>query len=134
MIKLLVMQKYELRETATTPYVNFDPDTGVIRMEGRSIPENVIDFYQPILRWIDEYATNSQPETIVHLKFEYFNTSSSKRIFDIMKKFEKLAVDTGKKVTINWYFEEDDEDIYFAGNDYKALINKVDFNLVEIKG
>ena len=70
MIKLLVMQKYELRETATTPYVNFDPDTGVIRMEGRSIPENVIDFYQPILRWIDEYATN-QPETIVHLKFEY---------------------------------------------------------------
>ena len=51
-----------------------------------------------------------------------------------MKKFEKLAVDTGKKVTINWYFEEDDEDIYFAGNDYKALINKVDFNLVEIKG
>jgi hypothetical protein len=39
----------------------------------------------------------------------------------------------GKKVTINWYFEEDDEDIYFAGNDYKALINKVEFNLIELK-
>jgi hypothetical protein len=55
-------------------------------MEGRSIPENVIDFYQPILRWIDEYAQNPLPETLVHMKFEYFNTSSSKRIFDIMKK------------------------------------------------
>ena len=113
--------------------VNFDHTTGVIKMEGRSIPENVIDFYQPILRWIDEYAQNPLPQTLVHMKFEYFNTSSSKRIFDIMKKLEKMAIDTGTKVTINWYFEEDDEDIYFAGNDYKALINKVDFNLIELK-
>jgi len=127
------MVKYELKETATTPFINFDHTTGVIKMEGRSIPENVIDFYQPILRWIDEYAQNPLPQTLVHMKFEYFNTSSSKRIFDIMKKLEKMAIDTGTKVTINWYFEEDDEDIYFAGNDYKALINKVDFNLIELK-
>lgn len=127
------MVKFELKETATTPYISFDPETGIVRMEGRSIPENVIDFYQPILRWIDEYSKKPQPETVVHLKFEYFNTSSSKRIFDIMKKFEKLAIDADTKVTINWYFEEDDEDIYFAGNDYKALINKIDFNLVEVK-
>lgn len=127
------MLKFELKETATTPFVNFDYASGVIKMEGRSIPENVIDFYQPILRWIDEYAQNPLHETLVHLKFEYFNTSSSKRIFDIMKKLERMAIDTGTKVTINWYFEEDDEDIYFAGNDYKALINKVEFNLIELK-
>jgi hypothetical protein len=127
------MVKLELKETATTPYINFDPTSGVIRMEGRSIPENVIDFYQPILGWVEEYGKSIQPETTVHLKFEYFNTSSSKRIFDLMKKFEKIAIETGAKVTINWYYEEDDEDIYFAGNDYKALINKVDFNLIEIK-
>ena len=50
-----------------------------------------------------------------------------------MKKFEKIGIETGTKVTINWYYEEDDEDIFFAGNDYKALINKVEFNLIEIK-
>ncbi|HNT42321.1 MAG TPA: DUF1987 domain-containing protein [Tenuifilaceae bacterium] len=127
------MLKLELKETATTPYINFDPTSGVIRMEGRSIPENVIDFYQPILGWVEEYGKNIQPETTVHLKFEYFNTSSSKRIFDLMKKFEKIGIETGTKVTINWYYEEDDEDIFFAGNDYKALINKVEFNLIEIK-
>lgn len=127
------MVKFELKETATTPYINFDQATGVIKMEGRSIPENVIDFYQPILRWIDEYSQNPVSETLVHMKFEYFNTSSSKRIFDIMKKLEKMAIESGTKVTINWYFEEDDEDIYFAGNDYKALISKVEFNLIELK-
>jgi hypothetical protein len=49
-----------------------------------------------------------------------------------MKKVEAIASQNDKKVSIYWYYEEDDEDIYFAGNDYKALINKVDFNLVEL--
>jgi hypothetical protein len=125
------MVKFELKETATTPYVIFDHTTGVLKIDGRSIPENVIDFYHPILRWIDEYSKEPCETTEITLKFEYFNTSSSKRIFDIMKKLEKMATDTGKRVVINWYYEEDDEDIFFAGNDYKALISKVEFNLIE---
>lgn len=125
------MVKFELKETATTPYVIFDHSTGLLKIDGRSIPENVIDFYHPILRWIDEYGKNPCETTEITLKFEYFNTSSSKRIFDIMKKLEKMATDTGKRVVINWYYEEDDEDIFFAGNDYKALISKVEFNLIE---
>jgi hypothetical protein len=125
------MVKLELKETATTPYVNFDHASGVLKIDGRSIPENVIDFYHPILRWIDEYSKTPAEKTEITLKFEYFNTSSSKRIFDIMKKLEKMATDTGRRVVINWYYEEDDEDIFFAGNDYKALISKVEFNLIE---
>ncbi len=126
------MVKFELKETPTTPYICFDSETGVMRIDGRSIPENVIDFYHPIIKWIDEYSQNPCDETVIHLKFEYFNTSSSKSIFDIMKKMEKISIESGKKVTINWYYEGDDEDIYFAGNDYKALISKVDFNLLEL--
>lgn len=126
------MLKLELKETPTTPSVLLDPDAGMIRIEGRSIPENVIDFYQPIINWIDTYAKDPMAKTEVHFKLEYFNTSSSKRLFDIMKKVESIATNTGKSVSINWYYEEDDEDIYFAGNDYKALITKIDFNLIEI--
>jgi len=127
------MVKFELKETATTPNINFDPVSGILKIEGRSIPENVIDFYHPVLRWIDDYGKTPNDQTEIHLKFEYFNTSSSKRIFDIMKKLEKIAIDTNQKVIINWYYEEDDEDIYFAGNDYKALISRVEFNLIELQ-
>ncbi|MDX9848546.1 MAG: DUF1987 domain-containing protein [Tenuifilaceae bacterium] len=126
------MQKLEIKETLTTPYVLLDSDQGEIRFEGRSIPENVIDFYQPLINWIERYSRDPSESTSVHFKLEYFNTSSSKRIFDIMKRMETIPATTGKSVTINWYYEEDDEDIYFAGNDYKALITKVDFNLVEM--
>ncbi|MFP4555354.1 MAG: DUF1987 domain-containing protein [Bacteroidales bacterium] len=126
------MTKLEIKETVTTPYVLLDPVSGVIKLEGRSIPENVIDFYQPIINWIDNYSKDPKDRTEVHFKLEYFNTSSSKRLFDIMKKVESISTIEGKVVFINWYYEEDDEDIYFAGNDYKTLITKIDFNLVEI--
>ncbi|MFO8021268.1 MAG: DUF1987 domain-containing protein [Perlabentimonas sp.] len=126
------MTKLELKETVTTPYVLLDSDAGVIKLEGRSIPENVIDFYQPIINWIDNYSKEPKDKTEVHFKLEYFNTSSSKRLFDIMKKVESISAIEGKKVFINWYYEEDDEDIYFAGNDYKTLITKIDFNLIEM--
>jgi hypothetical protein len=126
------MQKIELKETITTPYLLLDADNGMIKVEGRSIPENVIDFYQPILNWIDSYLKEPKDKTEVHFKLEYFNTSSSKRLFDIMKKVENIASLENKTAVINWYYEEDDEDIYFAGNDYKALITRTDFNLIEI--
>lgn len=126
------MQKLELKETLTTPYVLLDAELGVLRFEGRSIPENVIDFFQPLINWIERYAKEPKDRTEVHFKLEYFNTSSSKRIFDIMKKVETIPSIKGKVVIISWYYEEDDEDIYFAGNDYKALITKVEFNLVEM--
>jgi hypothetical protein len=126
------MQKFELKETGTTPYVLLDGEKGVLTFEGRSIPENVIEFYHPIIKWIEEYSLSPQEETQVYFKLEYFNTSSSKRIFDVMKRVETMAVQTGKKVIVNWYYEEDDEDIFFAGSDYKALITKVEFNLNEL--
>lgn len=126
------MQKFELKETSTTPYVLLDNLNGIIKLEGRSIPENVIDFYQPIIHWIESYIKEPCNTTLVHFKLEYFNTSSSKRIFDIIKKVETIAAQEGKTVTINWYYEEDDEDIFFAGNDYKTLVPKVEFNLLEL--
>ncbi|HZJ74497.1 MAG TPA: DUF1987 domain-containing protein [Perlabentimonas sp.] len=126
------MQKIELKEAVTTPYVLLNADIGEIRIEGRSIPENVIDFYYPILSWIDNYVKEPKDTTTVFFKLEYFNTSSSKRLFDIMKKVETIASQPEKKVVINWYYEEDDEDIYFAGSDYKVLIGKAEFNLIEM--
>ncbi|MDY0201181.1 MAG: DUF1987 domain-containing protein [Bacteroidales bacterium] len=127
------MQKFELKEAITTPYVLLNAEAGEIRIEGRSIPENVIDFYYPILSWIDKYVEKAKEVTTIFFKLEYFNTSSSKRLFDIMKKVEVIASQPEKKVIINWYYEEDDEDIYFAGSDYKALISKVEFNLIEVE-
>jgi hypothetical protein len=102
------MRIFELKDTITTPHVILDAEKGYIKIDGRSIPENVIDFYQPILNWIDNYIKEPNNLTIVDFKLEYFNTSSSKRLFDIMRKVESISTIPGKRVVLNWYYEEDD--------------------------
>ena len=123
------MELLSIEGTPKTPTVTMNPNTGVIEIKGRSIPENSIEFYKTIIDWIDEYSKSPQPNTVVNIQFEYFNTSSSKCILDVFKKFEMLKKD--KAVVINWYYEEDDEDMLEAGEDYESII-KVPFKMIQI--
>ncbi|MCF8391614.1 MAG: DUF1987 domain-containing protein [Bacteroidales bacterium] len=116
--------------TAKTPTVKFDSTTGVMEIKGRSIPENSIEFYKPMVDWLDEYAKSSKDQTVVNVQLEYFNTSSSKCILDVFKKLEAINKG-GSKVLINWYYEEDDEDMLEAGEDYESII-RVPFKMIEI--
>ena len=42
------MEKLLINSTETTPLVSFDPDNGLLEIEGRLIPEDVGDFFAPI--------------------------------------------------------------------------------------
>jgi hypothetical protein len=116
--------------TTKTPNVNFDAEKGILEVKGRSIPENSIEFYKPLVDWLEEYAQNPFSKTQVNVHLEYFNTSSSKCILDVFKKLE--AIHKNKyEVQINWYYEEDDEDMLEAGEDYESII-RVPFKMIEI--
>ena len=108
--------------TPKTPYVRLDGEKGIIEIKGRSIPENSIEFYKPLIDWLEEYGSDVSSDTAVNVQLEYFNTSSSKCILDIFKKLESIFK-KGQKVEVNWYYEEDDEDMFEAGEelsvDYK---------------
>ena len=96
-----------------------------------SIPENSIEFYKPIVESLDDYAKGPKEKTKVEIQLEYFNTSSSKCILDLFKKLEAIHKG-GNEVAINWYYEEDDEDMLEAGEDYQAII-KVPFTMIEVE-
>lgn len=125
------MESIKIEGTPKTPTVNFDTASGLLELIGRSIPENSIEFYKPILEGLDVYAGSPQAKTNVNIKLEYFNTSSSKCILDVLKKLEGIHK-SGNEVVINWHFEEDDEDMEEAGEDYQAII-QVPFNMVEVE-
>ncbi len=72
--------------------------------------------------WLDQYIDASSSNTAFNFKLEYFNTSSSKCILDILRKLEKLHK-TGKSVVVNWYYEEDDEDMMEAGENYQRIVS-----------
>lgn len=125
------MEKVFIEPTRTTPLINFDPDEGILEMKGRSSPENSIQFYQRVLDNLDEYAASDKQEFTANIAFEYFNTSSSKCLFDIFKRLSKIE-SNGKTITINWYYEEGDDDMMEAGEDYSDLLD-LDFNFFEIE-
>lgn len=125
------MSSFKLEGTGMTPAIDFSAETGRLELHGRSIPENSIEFFNPLISWIENYARNPKDETIVHVQLEYFNTSSSKCILDLFKKLENIR-NTGHSVKVLWHYEEDDEDMMEAGEDYQAIIN-VPFEMIQIE-
>jgi hypothetical protein len=124
------MEKYSIEGTPKTPSIHFDLNGGILEVKGRSIPENSIEFYKPLVDALDKYAASAKPATTVNVQLEYFNTSSSKCILDVFKKLESINK-SGSAVTINWHYEEDDEDMLEAGEDYQAIIN-VPFKMIMV--
>jgi len=121
------MEAITITSSPKTPEINFKE--GLIEISGRSIPENSIEFYKPMIEWLKEYV-NEPIKTEVNIKLEYFNTSSSKCLLDVFKKLEDINKKT--EVIINWCYEEDDEDMLEAGEDYESII-KIPFNMVEVE-
>lgn len=116
------MEVFKAEATNVTPSIDLNPSTGVLEMKGRSIPENSLEFYQPIFEWLDAYVKAPSEKTVVHLRFDYFNTSSSKCILDILKRIDKINL-AGNDVFIKWYHDESDEDMMEAGEDYSDLLD-----------
>jgi len=125
------MEPIVMEGSHKTPSVRFDADKGIIEIKGRSIPENSIEFYKPMIEWLEEYSRNPAKRTVVNFQLEYFNTSSSKCILDLFKKLETIHKQN-KNVNVNWYYEEDDEDMLEAGEDYESII-RIPFTMIELE-
>ncbi len=123
------MENFYLEETSKTPKLSFDQKTGKFLMSGRSIPENSIEFYRPLFEWLDDYVKNPSDKTIFDIKLEYFNTSSSKCLVEIFRRLERI---NNNSVVINWFYEEDDEDMQESGEDFKEIIDiPIVMNVIE---
>lgn len=125
------MEALIIQQGIKTPNINFSYTEGVLVISGKSIPENSIDFYKPIYDWLDAYAQAPNAKTELKVQLEYFNTSSSKCLLDIFRKLEPLHSSGKSVVIVNWLYEEDDEDIMEAGDDYRTIV-KLPFSISKI--
>ena len=114
------MQNLSLKKTLKTPRIHFDVLNGHLLMEGRSIPEDAFSFYQPIYKWLEQYIQESDTKTTIEFRLEYFNTSSSKCILEILHILEKIK--DKQPVQVKWFYDEDDEDMLESGENYSQII------------
>lgn len=116
------METIKILGTDDTPTVILDADNDIFEISGRSLPEDVTAFYDPILNWLDEYATSPNAKTVFTFKLVYFNTASSKLLLDILMKLEEMHEDD-KDILVKWYYPEDDEDMQEAGEEYADIVD-----------
>ena len=121
----------KIEATAKTPKLKVNPEKGLIQLSGISIPEDPRAFFAPFQEAIDNYINEPKDKTLVEFKLEYFNTSTTLIIRNLLRKLSGLTDKTD--LQIRWYFEEDDEDMGEVGGELKILFPEVDFEIVEVQ-
>jgi hypothetical protein len=116
------MEALRIEQTDDSPEVILDQEANRFEISGKSLPEDVVDFYQPVLDWLEEYGKDPNPETRFTIKLIYFNTASSKLILDILMIFETL-VEEGHRVLIRWLYPSTDDDMQEAGREYEEMVD-----------
>ncbi len=127
------MEKYSIEATSNTPTIKFDLEKGELNISGRSIPENSIEFYNPLFAALDKYLANPNLKnaTILNIQLEYYNSSSSACLLSVFKKLEKFNKGAGLPVNINWIYEENDEDILAAGKNFEGMVD-LPFQMIQV--
>jgi hypothetical protein len=122
------METLKIEGTEDSPQVLLDFSGNIMELSGRSLPEDVNTFYEPVLSWIEEYAKEPLDNTVFNFKLTYFNTASSKVILDILTHFEEM-IEEGHQVLVRWHFPDEDEDMQEAGEEYADMVD-VPFEMV----
>lgn len=123
------MENYYIAGTEDTPQIEFDSDSRVFTISGRSLPENAIEFYAPVLEWIEKNLGEAERNSFIfEVKIEYFNTSSSKQLAKLFLTIEKFVEQ--HDILIKWFYEKEDLDMLMSGNQYSKFL-KLNFKFIE---
>ena len=103
-----------------TPEIHFDKKQGKFEIQGKSLPENVLEFYTPVFSWLEQYVADPNEETPIKVKVVYFNSASQRALNEIFTILSRIVV-KGKKISVEWFFHEDDEEMKEAGEEYADI-------------
>jgi len=129
------MDKLIIEATMNSPRIVLDHESNQFLFSGESRPENVRNFYLPVLDWLEQFSSDlskqkdKSPLTF-DFNFEYFNSTSAKYILDIFKTLYSIH-ENGNEVLIRWHYEEDDEDMYEVGMEMSRM-SRLPFEYVEV--
>lgn len=117
------MNSLKINSTDYTPDIVLDIDAKELSFRGECRPENVSNFFTPIIAWFEALKTQ-QPITDripVTFNLDYFNSSSAKYIMDLFFIIRDINTDFNYNLEIVWEYDEDDEDVYDAGVEFEDL-------------
>lgn len=116
------MTPLKIAPTKTLLEVFLEADSGKLSFAGRSLPENSVGFFKPILEWMGEYAAKPAKHTEVTFYIEYCNSASRKGVIDIFRVLEAMH-EKGHAITVVWKFDDGDDSMREIGEEYRDLFS-----------
>lgn len=119
------------KKTYFTPDVNFSATTGICEIAGESYQEETFEFFNRLIAWIEEFIVKVRKPITMNFKLTYFNTSSARAIQEMIILLKKYQ-DQGGEVTINWYYQDEEDSTYEEAEDMQAQ-TKIQFNMIKFQ-
>lgn len=124
------MDTFKTTAADDTPEINLDAQNLVFSISGTSTPENAVEFYAPVIDWIDHNKDQFKDRLLCEFNFKYLSSSSHKMIYEILIRLEEIHKN-GKEIEVSWKYKEVDEDMFEVGQDFEALI-KIPFRFLTL--
>ena len=126
---MIMAYRLEKEKTTSTPYVLVDEASSYLKLEGRCFHENAGAFFKEINDWLDSYLSTDFKIFTFDNELNYFNSSTTKLLLDMLLKMDKYSSDENK-VIINWISTDDNEIMIECGEDFQEEMENLEFNLV----
>ena len=127
------MNNLIIKATKSSPKIFFNYEDNILEIKGSSYPANISEFYTPVFSWLEKYTEQLENQKVtVNVELIYFNSSSSKILMEFFDILDELA-GNGKNVSVNWIYEDDDDDSVEFGEEFQEDLETIKFNYVQKK-
>lgn len=102
------------------PILELDAESGEAILKGKCLPENANEMQAQLEEYLDPFLERGK--LYFTLKLQFFNTASSK-VFEIYFSKMQEYFKKGGEMKVLWCFQDDDEDMGEAGDEYAELVD-----------
>ena len=103
------MELLHILPTDATPEVKLNPKTGEFSITGTSYSNHSVEFYEPVISFLNEYGKQPAAASILTVKLTHRNSSTDKCIIQILEALCKTKSENSKLI-VKWYYSEEDDD------------------------
>ena len=125
------MSVLEIPAKEAAPYIRFDEENGTLQVKGKSYDEDVVMLYNMLRTKLKSFGNSNPDKLDVNIYLKYFNTSSSKCLFDLLTDLKEIE-EKGAELNIVWNFVEGDEEMGEEIEDFRDSL-EMEFDIVGLE-
>jgi len=109
------MKNLKIKQQIYYPGVIGDIESSILVIYGESYHSYVGEFFAPIFDWFEAFLATNPPTVRIEYWMTYFNTSSARRLTELLNMVEAHQKLQPIHADVYWYCEPNDVDMEEAG-------------------